>query len=102
MLFFWPVLCTHVHELVTSAVSVFQVEEDDDFMTLVNENTKFETAALGDLNMGQLNKGDIIQLERKGYYIVDVPFAASTRVPVVLFNIPDGRVKQPQAASVKI
>eukprot|EP00877_Chromochloris_zofingiensis_P010541 jgi/Chrzof1/5740/Cz16g14040.t1_GTS2[v5.2] len=93
-----PLTLTDFDYLITKK----KVEEDDDFMTLVNENTKFETAALGDLNMGQLNKGDIIQLERKGYYIVDVPFAASTRVPVVLFNIPDGRVKQPQAASVKI
>lgn len=69
-----------------------KVEEDDDFMTLVNEKTKYEEAAVGDANMRTLQKGDIIQLERKGYYIVDVP-AAKVGQPVVLFSIPDGRAK---------
>lgn len=30
------------------------------------------------------------QLERKGYYIVDVPFTSADK-PIVLLNIPDGR-----------
>ncbi len=42
--------------------------------------------------MRTLQKGDVLQLERKGYYIVDVP-AAKPGQPVVLFNIPDGRAK---------
>lgn len=56
----------------------------------VNPETKFETAALGDANMRTLQKGDIIQLERKGYYIVDAPLLKPGK-PIVLFSIPDGR-----------
>ena len=68
-----------------------QVEEDDDFQQLVNPATKFVTPALGDVNMAALAKGDVIQLERRGYYIVDVPYGGSPEQPAVLFHIPDGR-----------
>ena len=34
-------------------------------------------AALGDGNMRNLRKGDIIQLERKGYFIVDRPLISA-------------------------
>lgn len=69
-----------------------QVEEEDDFHDLVNPKTKFESQAVGDVNMASLKKGDIIQLERKGYYIVDQPHGGADR-PAILFNIPDGRTK---------
>lgn len=39
-------------------------------MALVNEQSRSESAALGDVNMRSLQKGDVIQLERKGYYKV--------------------------------
>ena len=42
--------------------------------------------------MRVLQRGEVIQLERKGYYIVDRPLVRSGK-PMVLFNIPDGRVK---------
>jgi hypothetical protein len=77
---------------------VQQVEEEDDFHELVNPKTKFETAAVGDVNMTSLKEGDIIQLERKGYYIVDQPHSGSDK-PLVLFNIPDGRTKNMALAS---
>jgi glutamyl-tRNA synthetase len=50
-----------------------------------------ETVAVGDPNMRSLQKGDVLQLERKGYYIVDEPLAEGK--PIVLFSIPDGRTK---------
>lgn len=68
------------------------MEEEDNFQDLVNPKTKFETAAVGDVNMSSLKKGDIIQLERKGYYIVDQAYAGPDK-PAILFNIPDGRTK---------
>ncbi len=40
--------------------------------------------------MRTLQKGDVIQLERKGYYIVDEPLTKPGK-PIVLFLIPDGR-----------
>jgi glutamyl-tRNA synthetase len=48
-----------------------KLEEDDrveDFVTPVSE---FREQALADKNVEALSKGDIIQFERKGYYIFD-------------------------------
>lgn len=62
------------------------------FEECVNHNTWHETAAIGDANMRDCAPGDIIQLERKGYYRVDE--AASATAPMLLFSIPDGRQKK--------
>ena len=51
---------------------------------------RWETEALGDSNMRSLQKGDVIQLERKGYYIVDRPYLRPGK-SMLLLNIPDGR-----------
>lgn len=74
-------------------ITKWKVDEEDEFETLVNEQTRFDTAAVGDTNMRSLQKGDIIQLERKGYYRVDEPLLKAGK-PIVLFNIPDGRTKK--------
>ncbi|GLC51783.1 hypothetical protein PLESTB_000547800 [Pleodorina starrii] len=71
-----------------------KVEEDDNFMDLVTPVTKFEKVAVGDPNMRTLQKGEVLQLERKGYYIVDEPYGVKgAGRPIVLFCIPDGRTK---------
>lgn len=67
-----------------------QLEEDEDFLDVVNPCTKRETAAVGDSNMRNLKHGEILQLERKGYFICDVPYVRPSK-PVVLLAIPDGR-----------
>lgn len=70
-----------------------RLDEDDNFEDFVNPETKKVVEAMGDRNMRVLNKGDILQLERKGYFIVDRPFWKPS-MPMVLFNIPDGRLKK--------
>ncbi|KAI8555273.1 hypothetical protein RHMOL_Rhmol05G0162200 [Rhododendron molle] len=67
-----------------------KLEEGEDFLDVLNEGTKKETAGLGDSNMRNLQRGDILQLERKGYFRCDVPFVRPSK-PIVLFDIPDGR-----------
>lgn len=52
--------------------------------------------AAGDTNMRTLQKGDILQLERKGYFIVDEPLTKPGK-PMMLFCIPDGRGKSMNA-----
>ena len=69
-----------------------KVEEDDVFADLVNPNSEVKTITHGDANMRTLVKGEVLQLERKGYFIVDEPFV-SENSPVVLFSIPDGRTR---------
>jgi glutamyl-tRNA synthetase len=71
-----------------------QLEKDDDFVKFINPCTRRETSALGDPNMRNLKQGEIIQLERKGYYRCDVPFIRPSK-PIVLFAIPDGQQQPP-------
>eukprot|EP00201_Polytomella_parva_P009213 CAMPEP_0175064070 /NCGR_PEP_ID=MMETSP0052_2-20121109/15117_1 /TAXON_ID=51329 ORGANISM="Polytomella parva, Strain SAG 63-3" /NCGR_SAMPLE_ID=MMETSP0052_2 /ASSEMBLY_ACC=CAM_ASM_000194 /LENGTH=719 /DNA_ID=CAMNT_0016330357 /DNA_START=184 /DNA_END=2343 /DNA_ORIENTATION=+ len=73
-------------------ISKRKIEVDDDFKEFVNDQSRTVKVAVGDINTAKLAKGEIIQLERKGYYIVDEPYVSSDK-PVVLFAIPDGRQK---------
>lgn len=83
-----PLCLKHFGYLITKK----KLEEEDTFEQFVNKNSTREYHAVGDLNMKELKKGDIIQLERKGYYIVDVPYNSSKPSDsIVLFDIPDGR-----------
>ncbi|KAK4838325.1 hypothetical protein QYF36_012900 [Acer negundo] len=67
-----------------------KLEEGDNFINVLKPCTRFESAALGDSNMRNLKPGEGLQLERKGYFICDVPFTTLSK-PIVLFAIPDGR-----------
>ncbi|GAX82872.1 hypothetical protein CEUSTIGMA_g10298.t1 [Chlamydomonas eustigma] len=89
-----------VDELVELQLSDFdylvtkrKLEDDDLFEDHVNNHTRHDRTAWGDSNMRTLQKGDIIQLERKGYFIVDEPLTKPGK-PVVLFSIPDGRERK--------
>ncbi len=59
---------------------------------------RWETEALGDANMRNLQKGEVIQLERKGYFICDAPLLRANK-PIVLLAIPDGRAKTAEPPS---
>ncbi|WJX38459.1 glutamate--tRNA ligase [Trifolium repens] len=67
-----------------------KLEEGEDFIDVLNPSTKKETLAYGDANMRNLQRGEVLQLERKGYFRCDVPFVRPSK-PIVLFAIPDGR-----------
>ncbi|KAI1318851.1 hypothetical protein EDD11_005697 [Mortierella claussenii] len=67
-----------------------KVEEEDNLMDLLTPVTEFKTEAVADGNVAELNVGDIIQLERKGFYIVDTLATADS--PARLILIPDGKV----------
>ncbi|KAJ3084169.1 hypothetical protein HDU99_002883 [Rhizoclosmatium hyalinum] len=69
------------------------LEEDDDIDDFTTKVTEFKTEAWGDANLRGCKKGDIIQLERKGYYIVDKAFDPQAPNDTInLYFIPDGRV----------
>ncbi|KAF9969465.1 hypothetical protein BGZ73_008180 [Actinomortierella ambigua] len=80
-----PVLLKDYDYLITKR----KIEEEDDLKDLLTPVTEFTTEAVADGNVAELNKGDIIQLERKGFYIVDRPAEAGK--PAVLILIPDGK-----------
>ncbi|KAI8871763.1 glutamyl-tRNA synthetase [Ramicandelaber brevisporus] len=79
-----------------------KLEDDDnldDFLTPVSE---FAVEALVDHAAAELKKGDIIQLERRGYYIVDQAFdAANPATSIKLINIPDGKAATTQSKAAE-
>lgn len=48
-----------------------KIEEDDDWSDFINPKTEFLEEAYADANVRSVKKGDIIQFERKGYFICD-------------------------------
>ncbi|KAI9159400.1 glutamate--tRNA ligase [Blastocladiella emersonii ATCC 22665] len=66
-----------------------KLEEDDDYTSVLTPVTEFATHAVGDTNLAQLKAGDIIQLERRGYFICDA--VDGKKKAVTLIAIPDGK-----------
>lgn len=81
-------------------ITARKVEEDDDFDALINRDSKFVTEAIGELHARSLREGDIIQLERRGYFRVDK--AGDDSTPWVLINIPDGKTKTMSGLDSKV
>lgn len=64
-----------------------KLEENDDVKDFVTPITEFKESAYADANVLELDKGDIIQFERKGYYIYDGDKDGVRE----FFKIPDGK-----------
>jgi len=73
-------------------ISKEKLEEDDNFKDFINPNTMGATEVIADFGLKSLQKDDIIQLERRGYYRVDQPYVSKDK-GLVLFMIPDGKSK---------
>lgn len=61
-----------------------------------------EVKMIGDPELKKCKKGDIIQLQRKGFFKVDNAYAppslyTGVTSPVILFEIPDGHTKEKTA-----
>lgn len=65
-----------------------KLEEEDDVKDFVPPVTEFREEALADANVTTLKTGDIIQFERKGYYILD---GRAGDGKLEFIRIPDGR-----------
>ncbi|KAI0080539.1 glutamate-tRNA ligase [Panus rudis PR-1116 ss-1] len=66
-----------------------KLEENDEFEQFVTPQTEFPDEAYADANVADLKKGDIIQFERKGYYIFDGKNVETGKLEFI--HIPDGR-----------
>ncbi|XP_011306200.1 bifunctional glutamate/proline--tRNA ligase [Fopius arisanus] len=71
--------------------------KDDDFKDFVAKDTRKEVKLLGEFELKRVKKGEIIQLQRKGFFRCDVPYKSATSFscreqPLILFHIPDGHV----------
>ncbi|XP_068586506.1 bifunctional glutamate/proline--tRNA ligase isoform X2 [Cebidichthys violaceus] len=97
-----PTVCINYLPLISKAV----ITKDDDFKEYINKNSKLEEKMLGDPCLQSLKKGDIIQLQRRGFYICDQPYEpvspnSCKESPCVLFYIPDGHTKEMPTAGSK-
>jgi len=70
-----------------------KLEEEDDVNNFITPITEFITDAVADSNVRDLKKGDIMQFERKGYYILDAisPSSSGGEAHYKFVQIPDGR-----------
>jgi glutamyl-tRNA synthetase len=58
-------------------------------------------AAIGDHGLRNLQRNDVIQLERRGYFRVDSPYLSKEK-PLVLFMIPDGKQRAMSTLSTNL
>ncbi|XP_061670789.1 bifunctional glutamate/proline--tRNA ligase isoform X1 [Syngnathoides biaculeatus] len=97
-----PTICVNYQPLITKAV----ITKDDNFKEYINKNSKIEEKMLGDPCLKTLKKGNIIQLQRRGFYICDQPYEpispnSCKESPCVLIYIPDGHIKEMPTAGSK-
>uniref|UniRef100_A0A8C4X2Z4 Bifunctional glutamate/proline--tRNA ligase n=1 Tax=Erpetoichthys calabaricus TaxID=27687 RepID=A0A8C4X2Z4_ERPCA len=97
-----PTVCVNYEHLITKPV----LGRDEDFKQYINQNSKVEEKMLGDPCLRNLKKGDIIQLQRRGFYICDQPYEpispfSCKESPCILLYIPDGHTKEMPTAGSK-
>uniref|UniRef100_A0A4X2KTG4 Bifunctional glutamate/proline--tRNA ligase n=1 Tax=Vombatus ursinus TaxID=29139 RepID=A0A4X2KTG4_VOMUR len=90
-----PTVCVTYEHLITKPV----IGKDEDFKQYINKNSKQEELMLGDPCLKDLKKGDIIQLQRRGFFICDQPYEpfspySCREAPCILIYIPDGHTKE--------
>ena len=77
-----------------------KVEENEEIKDLVNPNSKVVYYLIGEGCMRNLQKGSIIQLERRGYFFVDeIGFGEKE---LTLNFIPDGKTKNMSKVGTKL
>ncbi|RIA91589.1 glutamate-tRNA ligase [Glomus cerebriforme] len=88
----WIADTTNVSEVVLVdydyLITKRKLEEDDDVEEFITEKSEFLDDALTDHNVKELKKGEIIQFERRGYYILDNDTSESA---LRFIRIPDGK-----------
>ena len=82
-------------------ISKAKLEDGEEMEDFLNTNTKQETLACGEAALRTVQENTILQLERRGYYRVERPYI-SAKKPMVLYMIPDGKVKAMSTLSTKM
>jgi len=88
---FTPTKCYFFDNIISKG----DMSSEDDFKDYISKDTKHESVMMGDPGLASLKKGDLIQLQRRGYFICDEPYIPTSRhsgreSPCILFHIPDG------------
>ena len=78
-----------------------KVEEKDDVKDLVNTNSRIEYSAIAEGSLRTLQRGQSIQLERRGFFFVDQAITGEGKQMRLNF-IPDGKPKAMSVISHKL
>ena len=81
-------------------ITVKKMEEEVKIEDVVNHNSRFETKAVAELEINSIKQGEIIQLERRGFFIVDK--LATENDLMILHFIPDGKTKSMSVVANKV
>ncbi len=81
-------------------ITVQKFEEGMKIEDIINNNSKFETEAYAESIINEAKKGDKIQFERRGYFIVDK--LPEGNKPMYLNFIPDGKTKRQSIIKGKV
>lgn len=98
-----PTYCVYFDNIISKAV----LGKDEDFKQYIGHKTREEQVMLGDPELKKCKKGDIIQLQRRGFFKVDNAYSSPSAYsnvasPVILFSIPDGHTKDMPSSGLKI
>lgn len=98
-----PTFCVYFDNIISKAV----LGKDEDFKQYIGHKTREEVQMLGDPELKKCKKGDIIQLQRRGFFKVDNAYAppspyTNVPSPIILFSIPDGHTKDMPSSGLKI
>ncbi|KFD45817.1 hypothetical protein M513_13298 [Trichuris suis] len=90
-----PVVASHFDNVISKA----QLGKNEDFKDYVCYDSRHNFEMLGEAAMRDIRKGDIVQLQRKGFFICDQPYCekdpyTGRPFPLVLFDVPDGHEKE--------
>ncbi|XP_046400406.1 bifunctional glutamate/proline--tRNA ligase isoform X2 [Ischnura elegans] len=90
-----PCVCVFFDHIISKPV----LGKDEDFKNFLGKDTRVEVQMLGEPELVNVKKSQIIQLQRRGFFICDQPYQPPSRysgreVPLVLFAIPDGHTKE--------
>uniref|UniRef100_A0A182M1F8 Bifunctional glutamate/proline--tRNA ligase n=1 Tax=Anopheles culicifacies TaxID=139723 RepID=A0A182M1F8_9DIPT len=96
-----PTYCVYFEHIISKPV----LGRDEDFKNYIGHQTRTEVPMLGDPELKKRKKGDIIQLQRRGFFKVDQAYQPASEfsgveTPIVLFAIPDGHVAAVPTANV--
>ncbi|KAG9477484.1 hypothetical protein GDO78_002725 [Eleutherodactylus coqui] len=91
-----PTICVNYDHLITITIVL---GKEEDFKQYINRSSKQEEVMLGDSCLKTLKKGDLLQLQRRDFYICDEPYEPMSlhsckEAPCVLIYIPYGHTKE--------
>jgi glutamyl-tRNA synthetase len=90
--------CTLVE--VDHIITVAKLEEEQKVETVVNPNTWLETKATGEAALRATKRGQILQIQRRGFFVCDREWSAAE--PLLLIYVPDGNQKASSVLSSKV